>query len=86
MTGGQRRRFSVQAWDAGGDTFEEVRLYRDGNLLETRPASGRFVRVWFDDSSATGSRYYYVIVTQTDDSDGNGRNDEAISSPIWIDP
>ena len=86
LSGGRQRRFSVQAWDAGGDTFEEVRVYRDGNLFETRSASGRFVRMRFDDPSATRSHYYYVIVTQTDDSDGNGRNDEAISSPIWIDP
>lgn len=86
LSGGHPRAFNVQAWDTGGDTFEEVRLYRDGDLLYTRSVSGLLVSEWFDDSSATGAHYYYVIVKQTDDSDGNGRNDEAISSPIWIGP
>jgi hypothetical protein len=77
--------FEVKAWDEVEDTFQEVRLYRDGKLLETQTVSGSNVQVWFDDPAASGSHYYYVIVRQDDDNDANGRNDEAISSPIWID-
>jgi hypothetical protein len=46
-----------------------LRQQHSGNLKRPRPF---------------GKAYYYVIVTQGDDNDGNGRNDEAISSPIWI--
>jgi hypothetical protein len=79
------RRFTVEAWDGSGDTFKEVRLYRNGKLLKTATVSGNRIWVLFRDFPRTGSDYYYVIVQQNDDSDGNGRNDEAISSPIWID-
>jgi hypothetical protein len=82
---GVPREFEVTACDGSGDTFQEVRLYRDGNLLQTQVVSGDCVEVSFTDSSPTGANYYYVIVRQDDDNDGNGRNDEAISSPIWID-
>jgi hypothetical protein len=61
-----------------------VRLYRNGKLLEAKTVSGRRIRVRFKDLSRTGSDYYYVIIQQNDDSNANGRNDEAISSPIWI--
>jgi len=47
------------------------------------PASG-CIRAVFSDAAATDADYYYVIVQQDDDFDGNGRNDEAISSPIWV--
>ncbi len=47
------------------------------------PASG-CIRTVFSDATATDADYYYVIVQQHDDFDGNGRNDEAISSPIWV--
>jgi len=53
--------------------------------LKRNPLSGNRIRVRFRDLSRTGADYYYVIVRQDDDSDGNGRNDEAISPPIWID-
>ena len=76
--------FEVRAWDDIEDTFKEVRLYRDGKLLETKTVSGNDLRVYFEDTEATGQNYYYVIVGQNDDNDANGRNDEAISSPIWI--
>lgn len=82
---GVERRFKVKARDKSGDTFQEVRLYRNGELLKTKYVSGRRIRVRFKDLSRTGSDYYYVIVRQNDDNDLNGRNDEAISSPIWID-
>jgi len=82
---GVRRVFTVRALDRGGDTFEEVRLYRNGELLKTRVVSGNRIKVRFGDLSRTGADYYYVIVRQTDDNDYNGRNDEAITSPIWID-
>ncbi len=83
LSGGWRI-FTVGAWDRGGDTFEEVRLYRNGELLETRAVSGNPIRVWVWDLSHTRPAYYYVIVRQGDDNDGDGRNDEAITSPIWI--
>jgi hypothetical protein len=82
---GVKRTFRVKARDRSGDTFKEVRLYRNGKLLEAKTVSGRRIRLRFKDLSRTGSDYYYVIVQQNDDSNANGRNDEAISSPIWID-
>ena len=82
---GVERRFKVKARDKSGDTFKEVRLYRNGELVKTKTVSGRRIRVRFKDLSRTGHDYYYVIVQQNDDNDDNGRNDEAISSPIWID-
>jgi hypothetical protein len=53
-------------------------------LLEIQTVSDSNVQVWFKDQEAAGPHYYYVIVRQDDDNDDNGRNDEAISSPIWI--
>ncbi|KON30919.1 hypothetical protein AC480_00095 [miscellaneous Crenarchaeota group archaeon SMTZ1-55] len=82
---GVARQFKVTAWDDSGDTFHEVRFYRDGSLLQTETVSGNSIEGSFDDPSPTGANYYYVIVQQYDDNDGNGRKDEAISSPIWID-
>jgi hypothetical protein len=82
---GVERKFRVKARDRSGDTFKQVRLYRNGILLRKKTVSGKRIRVRFRDLSRTGSDYYYVIVRQTDDSDGNGRKDEAISFPIWID-
>ncbi len=38
----------------------------------------------FSDLAPLDSAYYYVIVTETIDMDGNGRKEEAISAPIWI--
>jgi hypothetical protein len=81
---GVRRVFTVRALDKGGDTFQEVRLYRNGSLLRTRAVSGSRIKEQFEDVSHTRPAYYYVIVQQTDDNDFNGRNDEAITSPIWI--
>jgi hypothetical protein len=82
---GVERRFKVKARDKSGDTFQEVRLYRNGELLKAKAVSGSRIRVRFKDLSRSGSDYYYAIVRQNDDNDLNGRNDEAISSPIWID-
>lgn len=79
------REFRVTASDDSGDTFAEVRLYRNGDLIETKAVEGPFVDVILDDTAGQGDDYYYVIVRQNDDNDGNGRNDEAISSPIWAD-
>jgi hypothetical protein len=76
--------FEVKAWDDAEDTFREVRLYRDGKILETKVVSGNDIEVWFEDPTASGPHYYYVIISQNDDNDANGRNDEAISSPFWI--
>jgi MYXO-CTERM domain-containing protein len=78
------RTFTVKAGTAPGESFEQIRLYRDGALLQTQNVSGNPVEATFSDPAYSGSSYYYVIVTETVDSDGNGRNDEAISSPIWL--
>ena len=81
---GVPRTFEISACDAGGDTFQEVRLYRDGVLIVTQPVSGNCFQTTLTDNAPVGSSYYYVIVRQNDDNDANGRNDEALSSPIWI--
>ena len=83
---GVLREFSVRVWDGSGDSFREVRLYRNGKLLETKSISGiqNCIEVVFSDTSFSRAAYYYVVVGQNDDNDDNGRNDEAISSPIWI--
>jgi hypothetical protein len=80
---GVERSFTVRAEDAGGDTFQRIRLYRNGVMIDSRAVSGNPVSETFTDPSADGDDYYYVFVTQNDDNDHNGRNDEALSSPIW---
>ncbi|UCH20012.1 MAG: CehA/McbA family metallohydrolase [Deltaproteobacteria bacterium] len=81
---GVPRQFEVTASDGGGDTFSEIRLYRSGILWQSKVVSGSNFQETLTDPFPFGKAYYYVIVTQEDDNDGNGRNDEAISSPIWI--
>lgn len=81
---GLSRYFTVTATDKSGDTFTEIRFYRNGNLIAVQPVSGNTVSAVFTDYNTTSKAYYYVIVKQNDDNNGNGRNDEAISSPIWI--
>ena len=81
---GLPRVFTVTAGDRGGDGFERVRLFRNGELVREAAVSGNAVEVVFEDPDGAGNDYYYVIVTQTDDGDRNGRNDEAISAPIWF--
>ena len=76
--------FHVTASDDSGDGFQEIRLYRNGELLETRGVEGNPVNADFTDPEPPGDAYYYVVVRQSDDNDSNGRNDEAISSPIWV--
>ncbi|HUW60038.1 MAG TPA: CehA/McbA family metallohydrolase [Candidatus Bathyarchaeia archaeon] len=83
MLDDEARVFEVRASDRDGEAFEEVRLYRNGQLVESRPVTGGDVVEVFEDGS-TENAYYYVILKQADDSDANGRNDEAISSPIWF--
>ncbi len=80
----ESRMFTVDISDGNGDAFTEARLYRNGELLETFPVSGATVHVEFEDLTRHGVDYYYVMVQQADDNDSNGRNDEAISAPIWI--
>lgn len=80
----QERKIYVSACDGSGDTFLEVRLYRNGDLIQTQATNGTCLEVVFDDTAFSSQAYYYVVVTQNDDNDSNGRNDEAISSPIWI--
>ena len=80
---GQARVFEVRAYDRDGESFEEVRLYRNGQMIESRPVTGADIFETFEDTAAEPA-YYYVIVKQADDSDSNGRDDEAISSPIWF--
>ena len=77
------RNFTVTASDGSGETFSEVRLYRNGTLIAVNPVSGNSVSTTFTDNT-TAKAYYYVMIRQSDDQDGNGRNDEALSSAIWI--
>jgi hypothetical protein len=77
------RIFTVTATDGSGDTLSEVRLYRNGTLIAVNPVSGNSINTAFTDN-ATGRAYYYVMVKENDDQDGNGRNDEALSSSIWV--
>ena len=81
---GLPRTFTVTAWDAEGDAFAEVRLLRNGAMIETTEVAGNPVEVTFSDPYGQGDDYYYVIVAQTDDLSGSGRGDEAISAPIWF--
>jgi hypothetical protein len=78
------RTFTVTASDQSNDTFNQIRLYRNGDLIATQAVAGSSVSVAFNDQETTMAAYYYVIVTENDDNDGNGRNDEAIAAPIWI--
>jgi hypothetical protein len=81
---GVPRQFEVTARDLSGENFIQVRLYRSGILWQSVGVSGSKIQVTLTDPLPFGDAYYYVIATQEDDNDGNGRNDEAISSPIWI--
>jgi len=79
------RVFNVTAWDGSGDTFRQVRLYRNGQLIVASAHNETMVDVTLmDEDAPPGDAYYYVMVTQNDDTDGNGRNDEVLSSPIWF--
>lgn len=77
------RQFTVTASDGSNDTFAEIRFYRNGDLMAVKSVAGNPVTSSFSDES-TDPAYYYVIVRQNDDNDGDGRNDEAITAPIWI--
>jgi hypothetical protein len=81
---GVSRAFTVTASDRNNDTFSKIRFYRNGDLIATQSVAGSSVSATFTDYETTAAAYYYVIVTENDDNDGNGRNDEAISSAIWI--
>ena len=81
---GLSREFEISLRDDSADEFRTVRLYRNGDLVQTQSVNSSSVHLVMKDESK-GSDYYYIVVTQQDDQDGNGRNDEAISSPIWID-
>jgi hypothetical protein len=81
---GVKRDFEVTAWDGSGDTFAEVRLYRNGRLIQTLAVAGGQIQVSLSDPFSDRAAYYVVVVRQNDDHDGNDRKDEAISSPIWI--
>lgn len=74
---GWHREFRVEANDSAGDTFAELRFYRDGYILETRTVSGNSVEATFTDPTATGRNHYYVVVVQSD-------GDQAVSSPIHM--
>lgn len=76
--------FAVDAVLDSGASLQQVRLFRNGDLLESRAVSGNAVQITLADIENPGHAYYYVIVTASTDKDGNGRNDEAISSPIWL--
>jgi hypothetical protein len=76
------RHFEINACDGSNDSFSKVSLYRNGVFLKSISVDGVCANADFTDAYIWPS-YYYVIVQQKDDNDGNGRNDEAISSPIW---
>lgn len=76
--------FTVLVHSRSGDSFAQARLYRDGIQVATEALEDTTSEATFRGFNEAG--YYYVIVTQTDDNDNNGRNDEAISSPIWVQP
>lgn len=78
------RTFTVTASDGDGETFQEIRLIRNGVVIQSVPVEGNPVEVELSDPEGQGNDYYYVIVTQTGDANADGRNDEAISSPIWF--
>ncbi len=81
---GVPRHFTVSAYDKSGDTFAEVRLYRNGDLLATQTVAGNSIRAVFTDDDWKEPAYYYVIVSQNDANDQTGRNDAAITSAIWV--
>jgi hypothetical protein len=81
---GVSRVFTVTAVDRSHDTFSRIRFYRNGDLIAAQSVAGCSVTATFTDDETTVPAYYYVIVTENDDNDGNGRNDEAISSAIWV--
>jgi hypothetical protein len=78
------RFFEVRIFDGSGDTFLDVLLYRNGDLIDSKLVYGNNIDISFEDSSPPGDDYYYVVVRQSDDNNNDGRNDEAISSPIWV--
>ncbi|MBI1318447.1 MAG: DUF3604 domain-containing protein [Candidatus Hydrogenedens sp.] len=80
---GVARNFTITVTDGSGDAFQEARFFKNGQPLAMQALEGASDIAEFSDAGATGYDYYYVIVTQTDDNDNNGRNDEALSSPIW---
>lgn len=81
---GGPRVFDIAACDGSGDTFQEARLYRNGAQIAVQSVSGNCFQTTLTDPNPAGANYYYIIVRQTDDNDANGRPDEALSSPIWI--
>lgn len=74
---GWHREFRMEASDSAGDTFSEVRFYRDGYLIDTRLVSGNSIAETFTDPGVSGNNHYYVVVRQAD-------GDEAVSSPIYM--
>ena len=82
---GTPRAFSLYARNAAGIAFQRVRLFRNGEMVREQAVTGNSIAVDFSDPARYGADYYYAIVTESEDNDGNGRNDEAISGPIWFD-
>jgi len=69
--------FQVQASDADGEVFTDVKLYnQDHNIVQSWTPDLAIVNV-STNRIATNGDYYYVKVTEQDGG-------EAISSPIWI--
>jgi hypothetical protein len=84
MLDAQPRVFTVKASTAADEAFEQIRLFRDGTVLQTQAVSGNPVEVTFSDPAYSADAYYYVIATENMDTHNKGRNDEAISAPIWL--
>lgn len=81
---GVERSFVVTLDDRSGDTFNEVRLYKNGKLIARQAVAGTQAEARFVDPISPFENFYYVMATQNDDNNGDGRNDEALSSPIWV--
>ncbi len=69
--------FSIQASDVNSEVFTQVQLLKNGSVIQTWTPNVSTVDLSGEMTFANGE-YYYIRVKQTD-------NDEAISSPIWID-
>lgn len=67
---------NILATDADGEMFTEVKLLKNGTLLQSWAPYSSQVNIT-SDMTCTNGEYYYIIVKQAD-------GDEAISSPIWV--
>lgn len=67
---------NILAADADGEMFTEVKLLKNGTLLQSWAPYSAQVNIT-SQMTFTNGEYYYIMVKQAD-------GDEAISSPIWV--